>query len=81
MILKTNLCFAELDDEFLAVASQVPVDYMGEAEALNGETTMPGLNNLNDLLAALNTCVRWIAWIGGLLLNFSKISVHDYMLN
>lgn len=57
----------ELDDEFLVVASQVPVNYMGEAEALNGETTMPGLNNLNDLLAALNTCVRWIAWIGVIL--------------
>ena len=81
MIMKTDMCFAELDDEFLAIASQVPTDYMDEAGAMNGETTMSGLNNLNDLLAALNTCIRWIAWIGGLLLNVKKISLHDYMLN
>ena len=72
MIMKTDMCFAELDDEFLAIASQVPTDYMDEAGAMNGETTMSGLNNLNDLLAALNTCIRWIAWIGGLLLNVKK---------
>ena len=58
MILKTDMCFAELDDEFLAIASQVPTDYMDEVGAMNGETTMSGLNNLNDLLATLNTCIR-----------------------
>lgn len=55
------------EEDESTVASQVPIDYMDEAEALNGETNMPGLINLNDLLAALNTCVWWIAWIGAIL--------------
>ncbi|XP_037436955.1 uncharacterized protein LOC119303910 [Triticum dicoccoides] len=55
----------ELDDEFLAVATQVPIDYTMHEEELNEENNLVGLNNLRGMLAALNTCIRWVAWIAG----------------
>ncbi|XP_044359369.1 uncharacterized protein [Triticum aestivum] len=57
----------DLDEEFLAVASQVPIHYMEEDEKMEDGSNLMGLNNLTDLLASLNTCIRWIAWIGAVL--------------
>lgn len=57
--------FSELDDEFLAVATQVPTDYTMNDEMMNEEINLGGLNNLTDMLVALNACIRWVAWIIG----------------
>lgn len=59
------LFVSDLDDEFLAVASQVPTDYMDVTVEARDETTLVGVNNLNGLLADMSTCIHWIAWIGG----------------
>lgn len=57
---------SELDDEFLNVASKVPTNYMGEQVASGGASDTIDEDHIDSMLASLNTCLRQIAWIGGM---------------